>query len=381
MLAYFADHLIHKYDWFIRIDDDTVLQWDNLNEFLVNIDHRENYMIGSPGFGRDNEDYIEDNMVYCMGGTGIIFSNQMIRSIRPHLHNCIKSLYTEHEDIEVSRCIWRYTDTTCTRAHDNGKYFFQNWAKKVKTGGIGYKPNIDPVGDLTNYIIDSAIVMHAVKVSTIVSFKVKGYIGSDTNEFVQRPSLQLEIRKRILSQRAKNLQVQIQELQRHVKLVLGQNSIKTKISTKQLIATLRNCSWDGFTSHSTRGPKRSLHFGTSRFPVKKLSTPMISEQKATKLQSAKIFSRINKYYYGCNNERGFSLLEYGKYRKSASTVKVNGHEGPSGTRQYLTTHLFEKEKIYNLLRVSCRHRFDHILFLSSECEKIRKFDSRWRQPK
>ena len=100
-----------------------------------------------------------------MGGTGIIFSNQLVRNIRPHLHKCIKSLYTEHEDIEVSRCIWRWTDTTCTRAHDNGKYFFQNWAKKVKTGDIGYKPNIDPVDDLTNYIIDSAIVMHAVKVS------------------------------------------------------------------------------------------------------------------------------------------------------------------------------------------------------------------------
>ena len=31
-------------------------------------------------------------------------------------------------------------------------------------GGIGYKPNIDPSTDLTNYIIDSAIIMHAVKV-------------------------------------------------------------------------------------------------------------------------------------------------------------------------------------------------------------------------
>jgi len=34
MLAYFHDHLIDQYDWFIRMDDDAVLQWDNLNEFL-----------------------------------------------------------------------------------------------------------------------------------------------------------------------------------------------------------------------------------------------------------------------------------------------------------------------------------------------------------
>lgn len=35
MLAYYHDHQIENYDWFIRMDDDTVLQWDNLNEFLV----------------------------------------------------------------------------------------------------------------------------------------------------------------------------------------------------------------------------------------------------------------------------------------------------------------------------------------------------------
>ena len=46
------------------------------------IDHTKNYIIGSPGFGRDEGDFIEDNMVYCMGGTGMIFSNQLIRSIR-----------------------------------------------------------------------------------------------------------------------------------------------------------------------------------------------------------------------------------------------------------------------------------------------------------
>ena len=34
MLAYYHDHQIENYDWFIRMDDDSVLQWGNLNEFL-----------------------------------------------------------------------------------------------------------------------------------------------------------------------------------------------------------------------------------------------------------------------------------------------------------------------------------------------------------
>ena len=126
-------------------------------------------------------------MVYCMGGTGIIYSNALVRSIRPHLPTCIKQLYTvtvtyfhfsiiiffnfsiqskEHEDIEICRCIWRYTDTRCTSSRS--KYFFQNWAKNVPLGGIGYKTNIDPTNDLTNYIIDSAIVMHAGTVATFI---------------------------------------------------------------------------------------------------------------------------------------------------------------------------------------------------------------------
>ena len=40
MLAYFHDHLIDKYDWFLRVDDDTVIQWNNLNHFLLQVLNR-----------------------------------------------------------------------------------------------------------------------------------------------------------------------------------------------------------------------------------------------------------------------------------------------------------------------------------------------------
>jgi len=71
-------------------------------------------MIGHPGFGRDAEDYIEEDMAYCMGGTGVIYSNKIIRNIRPYLQNCTKNLFTEHEDIEVSRCFWKHLNIRCT---------------------------------------------------------------------------------------------------------------------------------------------------------------------------------------------------------------------------------------------------------------------------
>ena len=52
-------------------------------------------------------------------------------------------------------------------AYDSGTLFFQNWAKHVKPGGVGYKSDIDPIKDLTNKTIETAIIMHAVKVSKL----------------------------------------------------------------------------------------------------------------------------------------------------------------------------------------------------------------------
>ena len=77
------------------------------------MDHNKNYVIGAPGFGRDADDFVEEGMVYCMGGTGMIYSNAVIRQIRPHLKTCISNLMTEHEDVEIGRCFFRHTGTNC----------------------------------------------------------------------------------------------------------------------------------------------------------------------------------------------------------------------------------------------------------------------------
>lgn len=49
MLAYFNDELRDQYDWFIRLDDDSVLQWENLNELLSKLYPQNQTLIGSPG--------------------------------------------------------------------------------------------------------------------------------------------------------------------------------------------------------------------------------------------------------------------------------------------------------------------------------------------
>ena len=65
--------MINKYDWFIRIDDDSYLRISNLDPFLRRLDPNIPLMIGSAGFGRNDEDLVEPNMTYCMGGTDAVF--------------------------------------------------------------------------------------------------------------------------------------------------------------------------------------------------------------------------------------------------------------------------------------------------------------------
>ncbi|CAG5113673.1 Oidioi.mRNA.OKI2018_I69.chr2.g7763.t1.cds [Oikopleura dioica] len=49
MLAFFHDKLIDQYEWFLRLDDDTVIQWENLNLFLARLNSTKPLMIGNPG--------------------------------------------------------------------------------------------------------------------------------------------------------------------------------------------------------------------------------------------------------------------------------------------------------------------------------------------
>ena len=46
--------------------------------------------MGQPGFGRDSDDFVEDNMVYCMGGPGIVLSKTTLNMLSPRLGECLK---------------------------------------------------------------------------------------------------------------------------------------------------------------------------------------------------------------------------------------------------------------------------------------------------
>ena len=79
--------------------------------------------MGQPGMGkpqdleriklRANEHYCMGG--YCMGGTGVIYSNTLLRRLAPHLDECLaKVVISYNEDLEVGRCISRRLDVQYT---------------------------------------------------------------------------------------------------------------------------------------------------------------------------------------------------------------------------------------------------------------------------
>lgn len=204
--------------------------------------------------------------------------------------------------------------------------------------------NIDPKNDLTSYIIDSAIIMHAVK----------------------NPSLHYEIRRRILSQRVKNLQLQIKQFGGSLE---DDGRKTTKISSKELIHELNNCAWEALDVK----PYRDLHYGANQMPVRRVSKSVEKYMNTLRNQSRKVFATTHKYLYRCTNRRGVTVLESGR--------GLNPKEVRE--RQYLLTSLFSKPKIreHKELRFAIPPKKDitFIVPMSGRIDNVVRFIRNWKQ--
>ncbi|CAG2186702.1 CHSY [Mytilus edulis] len=119
MLKYMHDNYINNFEWFMRVDDDIFLRGDKIEKFLRSVNSSVPLFIGQAGFGKKEEKgklFLNRNENYCMGGPGFLFSYKTLRHVGPHVHNCIDNLLTTHEDVEVGRCVRRYTGLSCTWA-------------------------------------------------------------------------------------------------------------------------------------------------------------------------------------------------------------------------------------------------------------------------
>ena len=100
------------YKWFLRSDDDLFVDTGRLEVFLKQLNETKPHVIGSPGEG-DTLDFLEHNEMYCMGGPGIILSRALLQKLEDKLPKCLTRLRTNHEDVELTRCIRHITGKSC----------------------------------------------------------------------------------------------------------------------------------------------------------------------------------------------------------------------------------------------------------------------------
>ncbi|CAG5110184.1 Oidioi.mRNA.OKI2018_I69.chr2.g4611.t1.cds [Oikopleura dioica] len=261
LYAYF-NSIADDYDWFIRVDDDLHLQFDLLIQFLNKINPDEPHYIGGTGFGRNADDYIPHGTAFCMGGSGVIFSHKLIRNLRPYLTTCIKNLMTEHEDVEVGRCIWTHLNMDCTKSYETNAILHQNWKKHVAPGEIGYKNDIDAELDLDDKILRSAITLHAVK----------------------NPSSQISVRMRILRHRGELMFNRTQELQKMIKSSHG-----------RMKEQMNGCIWDYVKNIDTK--YTTSLFSLDPIPQLKLVEPFLTAIR--QLKYVKKDMTLNHMLYQC----------------------------------------------------------------------------------
>lgn len=81
----------------------------------------------------------------------MVFSQQLLRRLAPKLKTCLNTLFTQHEDVEVGRCVQKTTGSKCTTSWETAEIFYQDF--KTETGYIK-NLNLNSIGTLPTLIED-----------------------------------------------------------------------------------------------------------------------------------------------------------------------------------------------------------------------------------
>ena len=66
MMRYMYDNHINDYEWFMRVDDDAYLDYSRLTQLLNTINSSLPIFFGSPGFGIDPDDGMEQGILLAV---------------------------------------------------------------------------------------------------------------------------------------------------------------------------------------------------------------------------------------------------------------------------------------------------------------------------
>ena len=121
MLRYMYENYVDEYEWFMRADDDVYIRTGRLIEFLRTLDSSDDMVVGHGGTGKTQEMNklgLMENECYCLGGPGVIMSRSVLKKITPNFERCLNETVSDHEDVELGRCIRKYAGVSCLWAHE-----------------------------------------------------------------------------------------------------------------------------------------------------------------------------------------------------------------------------------------------------------------------
>ncbi|CAF1405697.1 unnamed protein product, partial [Adineta steineri] len=136
-------------------NDNAYVNIEKLIPWLKSIDHRQALYIGQSGSGRRNGPSIHfpSEQYFCMGGSGVILSQQTLIELGPWLDQCLnKEIRTIHEDVELGRCILTHVRISCLKAYDSKYFFYHHYGSRYL---FGY--------DFTPLILSRAFIIHPIK--------------------------------------------------------------------------------------------------------------------------------------------------------------------------------------------------------------------------
>ncbi|XP_071280824.1 chondroitin sulfate synthase 3 [Agelaius tricolor] len=204
MIKYMHDHYLDKYEWFMRADDDVYIKGEKLEEFLRSLNSSKPLYLGQTGLGNIEELGklgLEPGENFCMGGPGMIFSREVLRRMVPHIGECLREMYTTHEDVEVGRCVRRFGGTQCVWSYEMQQLFHENYEHNRK----GY------IQDLHNSKIHTAITLHPNK-RPAYQYRLHSYILSRKISELRHRTIQLH-RESVLMSKLSNTEINKEDQQ------------------------------------------------------------------------------------------------------------------------------------------------------------------------
>uniref|UniRef100_A0AAF5DAW6 N-acetylgalactosaminide beta-1,3-galactosyltransferase n=1 Tax=Strongyloides stercoralis TaxID=6248 RepID=A0AAF5DAW6_STRER len=105
---FFNNTIGQKYDWLLKVNDNSFVVIENLKRFLRNKDKNESIYYGYNSNFNEKDNKILLNRKYITGGSGYVISKNGIKNIIEKknffLKNCSKEIFNGFEDVIIGRC-------------------------------------------------------------------------------------------------------------------------------------------------------------------------------------------------------------------------------------------------------------------------------------